>query len=174
MQVSTRWPAERATDLRTTVTFADETLPVLLRIHFVELTDNETGERELRLIGVELGGTPKDRESAATLPELTALALRGIAERFPRWLELARAHALTALEERERIPELKTEATRRHKPARTSPEFLRSVSAEYRRHVADGDPSPVTTLGRSYGVGAPTASKWLRKARELGILKEEP
>ena len=173
MQVRTRRPAKAARkgvdDLRTSVAFEDSSLPVPLRIHFVDISDDETGERELRLIGVELGDTPRDDEAALALPELTALALRTITERFPRWLELARAHATTTLEAQNGTEQL-AGAVKRWKPGRLDAGFLRSVAAEYRRHVSDGEPAPVTTIAKSHGVDPSAASRWLKRAREQGYL----
>ena len=59
MQVRVRAPgaaAQRAGgDLRVRVTIRDESLPLPLRIYFLDFVDGETGERELRNVGVELG-----------------------------------------------------------------------------------------------------------------------
>ena len=42
-------------DLRVRVTIRDESLPLPLRLYFVDLVDDETGERELRNVGLEFG-----------------------------------------------------------------------------------------------------------------------
>jgi hypothetical protein len=173
MELHARHPGPAAKgagkDLRTTITLRDESLPLPLRIHFVYLQDSETSEEELRLVGVELGDTPRDDETAAAMPELTALTLRSVVERFPRWLELARAYATPTLEAQTRTDQLAV-AAKRYKPARLDPNFLRMIASEYRRHVEDGEPAPGTTIARSHGVTPSAASRWLKRARKEGYL----
>ncbi|MBA3332748.1 MAG: hypothetical protein H0U30_02050 [Actinobacteria bacterium] len=151
------------------MTFRDESLPLPLRVHFLYLKDSETGEEELKLVGVELGDVPRDDEAAIALPELTALTLRQVVERFPRWLELARAHATPSLDAQASTVGLAV-AVKRWKPARLDPNFLRMVAAEYRRHVDEGDPAPITTIAKSHGVTPSAASRWLKRARKEGYL----
>lgn len=172
MRVRTRWPAQAARkgdDWRTTVTFEDASLSVPLRIHFAWIRDDETGEQELRLVGVELGDTPRSEEAAVALPELTALTLRNVTERFPRWLDLARAHATPTLESQSRTGELAA-SVKRWKPGRLNPDFLRMIAGEYRRHVDEGDPAPISTIARSHEVTPSAASRWVKRAREGGYL----
>jgi hypothetical protein len=138
----------------------------------LRLSDDETGEQELRLVGVELGDTPRDEDAALALPELTALTLPNVTERFPRWLELARAHATPTSDAQAGTGQLAA-AVKRWKPGRLDPDFLRMIAAEYRRHVEDGEPAPVTTIARSHGVDPSAASRWLKRARELGLLEAE-
>ena len=168
MQVRTRWPANAAKegrkDLRVTVTFRDESLPLPLRIHFLRFTDEE-----LRLVGVELGDIPRDAEAAEAMPELTALTLRNVVERFPRWLELARAHAVPTEDSLASTAGLAA-AAKRYKPARLTPDFLRMVAAEYRRHVDEGEPAPISTIAKSHGVTPSAASRWVKSARDKKLL----
>ena len=151
---------------RTSVTFRDDSMPLPVRFHFVHLYVEETGEHEWRHVGLELGEEPGDEETAIELPELTALALRQLVERYPRWLELALAHAQVDLS---RAGDL-ARGAKRIKPARLDREWYRMVADEYRRHIAEGEPSPVSTIASSHGVSPSAASRWLKSARELGLL----
>lgn len=153
-------------DLRTSVTFRDDTIPVPFRIHFIHLYDDETGEHEYRHIGLEVGSEVRDPDEAESVPELTALTLRQLVERYPRWLELARAHAAVDLE---RTGEL-ARGAKRVKPARLDRNWYRMIADEYRRHVAEGEPAPGTTMALSHGVTPSAVSRWLRSAREMGLL----
>jgi len=168
MQIRVSGPggaAKRAgSDLRTTVTYRDDSLPLPLSIHFVRLVDDETGEHELRNVGVELGEELRDEESALAAPELTAVALRRVVERYPHWVELARAHATFNLDEP------LTDHTRRPKPARLDPDWYRMIASEYRHHRDDGDPAPITTIARSHGVTPSAASRWVKSAKGLGLI----
>lgn len=183
MEVRVRWPGkatkraiERAAakgvttgaDLRASVTFEDETLALPLRIHLLDVRDDETGERELRVVGCELGERPTNEAEALALPELTALTLRRVVERFPHWVDLARAHAAI---DRERPAELGARIKRAH-PTRLDPDFYRMVAAEYRRHVEEGEPAPVSAIARSHSVTVGAASRWVKSAREKGYLEK--
>jgi hypothetical protein len=153
-------------DLRTTVTFRDDSLPLPLSIHFVRLDDDETGEPELRNVGVELGEELRDQKSAEAAPELTAVALRRVVERYPHWVELARAYATFNLDEPLIDP------THRPKPARLDSEWYRMIASEYRHHCDDGDPAPITTIARSHGVTPSAASRWVKTAKEQGLIDD--
>jgi hypothetical protein len=172
MQVQVRRPGKAAvrggSDLRTTVTFTDESLPLPLRVHFVYLQDEDTGVREFRNVGVELGSEIRDVESGVAAPELTALGLRSVVERYPHWLDLARAHAEVDLD---RVGGLAS-STKRQKPARIDRDWLRMIAAEYSRHLDDGEPAPISTIARSHGVTVSAASRWVKAARKQGLLKE--
>jgi hypothetical protein len=172
MQVSTRFPgaaAKRAgDDLRIRVTFVDDTLPVPLSVYFIHLVDNETGEHELRNVGLALGAELRDDEGADQTPELTAQALRRVVERYPHWVDLARAHVGSGFVDTPAGSLLR--AVKRPKPARLDPEWHRMIAAEYRRHVEDGDPAPVTSIARSHDVTISAASRWVKAARQRGHL----
>ena len=101
------------------------------------------------------------------MPEVTALTLRQLVERYPRWLELARAHAAVDLG---RTGEL-AHGTKRIKPARLDRNWYRMIADEYRRHVAECEPAPVTTIARSHGVTPSAASRWVTAARKQGLLE---
>jgi len=152
------------------VTFSDpESLPLPLRIHFVSLEDPQTGERELRNVGMELGEAPRDKEIAVGLPALTALALRHVVERSPHYVELARAHVFVDLDQdTSRL----TSATKRPKPARIDRDWLRMIAAEYQRHVQEGEPAPITAIAKSHGVTPSAASRWVKAARSQHLLDE--
>jgi hypothetical protein len=175
MQVRARYPGPASTrpgantDLRTTITFQDESLPLPLRVHFVIVGDDETGEREYRNVGFELGETPKDEETALALPELTAVTLRRVVERYPHWVELARAYAAVDCEQAGGL----TSAAKRAKPARLDRDWYRMIAAEYRRHVAEDEPAPITVIAKSHGVTPSAASRWVKAARDKGLLQEE-
>jgi hypothetical protein len=174
MQVRVRSPgraAKRAkSDLRVTVMFRDDSLPLPLRIHFLKVEDSETGEQELRNVGVELGEELREEEAALQTPELTALTLRRVVERYPHWLELARAHALMRLDAP--VGELARRA-KRPKPARLDLDWYRMIASEYRHHVEAGEPAPVTAIARSHGVTPSAASRWLTTARKRRLLGGE-
>jgi hypothetical protein len=156
-------------DLRTTVVFHDpETLPLPLRIHFVPV-GHKTGERELRNVGVDLGEVPRDEASAVALPALTALALRHVVERYPHYVELARAHVMVDLDQDTKGL---TSATKRVKPGRIDRDWLRMIAAEYQRHIADGEPAPITAIAKSHGVTPSAASRWVKAARGKHLLEE--
>jgi hypothetical protein len=157
--------SRKGSDYRLTVTYRDESLAVPLSIHFVDVVDNETGERELRNVGIELGEPLRDEETAVNAPELTALTLRRVVERYPHWLELARAHA------KFNVPvESDPKHMKRQKPARLDPDWYRMIAEEYRHHLEDGDPRPVTTIAGSHGVSLSAASRWVKAARERGLI----
>ena len=166
MRVSVKFPGGRATDPRNTVTFYDEATPFPLRFHFLRVYDDETGERELRNVGCEFGEQPENEETALQQPEVTSLALRRVIERYPHWVELAR-HYL-ALEE-VRGGDLAA-SLKRPKPARLDEDWYRMIAAEYRHHVEERDPAPVTAIARSHQVTPSAASRWVKGARERGFL----
>jgi hypothetical protein len=152
------------------VTFYDaETLPIPLRVHFLNLEDDETGERELRNVGVELGEVLRDNESAEAMPALTALTLRHVVERFPHYVELARAHVMVDLDQDTRGL---VSATKRVKPARIDRDWLRMIAAEYQRHIEEGEPAPITAIAKSHGVTPSAASRWVKAARNKHLLEE--
>jgi hypothetical protein len=79
-------------DLRVSVTLQHPSMPVPMTFHFLQLYEDTAEppyEYEWRHVGLELGDEPKSLEDALALPELTALAVRHLADRYPRWLELA-------------------------------------------------------------------------------------
>lgn len=169
MQVRVRAPgpaAQRAgSDLRTRVTIRDESLPLPLRIYFVRFADGE-----LRNVGVELGEELHSDEAAEQAPELTALTLRRVVERYPHWVDFARAAASMELS----APSADLEGqVKRAKPARLDLDWYRQIAAEYRRHVDDGEPAPVTAIARSHGVTPSAASRWVKTARERGLIEGE-
>jgi hypothetical protein len=173
MHVRVRSPGQAARagdDFRTTVTFSDpESLPLPLRIHFLELKDDQTGERELRNVGMELGDVLRDKQAGGDMPALTALALRHVVERYPHYVELARAHVFVNLDQdTTRL----TSATKRPKPARIDRDWLRMIAAEYQRHIADGEPAPITAIAKSHGVTPSAASRWVKAARDKHLLEE--
>jgi hypothetical protein len=166
VQVRVTFPGRRATDPRNTVTFYDEATPFPLRFHFLRVYDDETGERELRNVGCEFGEQPRDNELALKMPEITSLALRRVIERYPHWVELAR-HQLML--EEARAGDLAA-GVKRVKPARLDADWYRMIAAEFRRHVDEGDPAPVTAIARSHQVTVSAASRWVKGARERGFL----
>ena len=154
-------------DFRVRVTIRDESLPLPLRIYFVDLVDDETGERELRNVGAEFGEELRDGETAEQAPELTALTLRRVVERYPHWVDFARAAASMDLD----APRGELERqVKRVKPARLDLDWYRMIASEYRRHVDDGEPAPVTAIARSHGVTPSAASRWVKTARERELL----
>jgi hypothetical protein len=169
VQVRVTFPGSRTTDPRNTVTFYDEATPFPLRFHFLRVYDDETGETELRNIGCEFGEQPRDEKSALATPELTTLAVRRVIERFPHWVELAR-HQLVL--EQARAGDLAA-GVKRVKPARLDADWYRMIAAEYRRHVDEGDPAPVSAIAGSHQVTVSAASRWVKGARERGLLDAE-
>jgi hypothetical protein len=169
MRVQVRFPGRRATDPRNTVTFYDEATPFPIRLHFLRVYDDETDETELRNIGCEFGIEPRNDESALEMPELTTLSLRRVVERYPHWVELAR-HQLAL--EQARAGDLAA-GLKRVKPARLDADWYRMIAAEFRRHVAEGDPGPVSAIARSHQVTVSAASRWVKGARERGFLDGE-
>ncbi len=172
MRVQVRRPGKAAiragSDLRIAVTFYDDTLALPLRIYFVDIEDDETGERELRNVGCELGEQPTDEAAALKMPELTALTFRRVVERYPHWVDLARAHAAM---DKERAGELAAGVKRAH-PTRLDNDFFGIIAAEYRRHVQEGDPAPVSAIARSHQVTVSGASRWVKTARERGMIDD--
>lgn len=174
MRVNVRLPGEAGTDPRNTVTFEGDALglPVSLKLHYLRIGDTETEEVELRLIGFELGGTPPSHEERLlALPEITPLMLRRAVERFPQWVELGRMH-LQFAEESDLAKGL-VGAVRRPKPARLDADWFRMIASEYRRLVESGVPSPITTISKSHSVSVSAASRWVSRARQLGMLDSE-
>jgi hypothetical protein len=173
MQVRIRHPGQAAqragSDLRVTVTFRDDSLPLPLRIHFLHLKDDETGELELRNVGIELGDEVRGEGPFDEVPELTALTLRRVVERYPHWLELARAHALVPWEAP--FDSIERQA-KRPKPARLDPDWYRMIAVEYRHHVEADEPAPITAIAKSHGVTPSAASRWVKAARDKGLLDE--
>ena len=176
MRVSVRKPAAGAgripTDHRTTVTFTHNGLPLPLRFHFVGVYTVETGERELRHVGVSIGDEALDEESALALPELPPTMLRRVVERYPHWLELARAHATVYVDVDGSLADT-ARAAKRVKPARLDEDWYRMIAAEYRHHTEQREPAPVTLIARSHGVSPSASSRWVTAARKLGFLEEE-
>jgi hypothetical protein len=165
MHVSIRLPGPRATDMRNTVTFQDDSLPQPLSLHYLRIRDDETGGIELRMVGFELGAPPRPADDALAMHEVTALTLRHIVERFPHWVELGRAHIGAA--------DLNLAGgTKRVKPARLDPDWYRMIAAEYTRHLDAGDPAPVTMIANAHGVTVSAASRWVKTARERGYLPQ--
>jgi hypothetical protein len=159
-------PGARAgSDYRTTVTYRDESLPVPLSIHFLVVHDDETEELEYRNVGLELGEPLRDEEAALAAPELSALTLRRVVERYPHWLELARAHAKF-----NGPVSIDLEHMKRPKPARLDVEWYRMIAEEYRHHIEDGDPAPITTIAKSHGVTPSAASRWVTTAKKRGLI----
>ncbi len=60
---------------------------------------------------------------------------------------------------------------KRVKPARLDADWYRMIAAEYRRHVDDGEPAPVTAIARSHGVTPSAASRWVTTARKRGLIE---
>jgi hypothetical protein len=162
MEVRVRFPGRQASDKRNTVTFYDEATPFPLQFHFLRVGDTETGEVELRNVGFECGEVPRTDEAALEQVEITNLALRRVLERYPHWVELAR-HQLVL--ETARAGELAA-GVKRTKPARLDRDWYRMIAAEYGRHVAEGDPAPVTAIARSHSATVSAASRWVKGARE--------
>jgi hypothetical protein len=155
-------------DLRVSVTFGHTSMPMPVTFHFLNLVDEETGEHEFRHVGLEIGEQPPDLKGHLAMPELTAITLRHLVERYPKWLELAQAHAAVDFDRaREVAPALK-----RIKPARLDRNWYRMIADEYRRHVEEGEPAPVTTIARSHGVTPSAASRWVKAARTEGFLDD--
>jgi len=173
MQVRVRWPAQAAKtagkDLRPTVAFRDESLPLPLRIHLLNVRDSDTGEEEFRNVGFEIGEELRDEAVALDTPELTAVTLRRVVERYPHWLALARAHAAVDLAAPK--DDLERQA-KRAKPARLDGDWYRMIASEYQHHVDEGDPAPITTIARSHGVTPSAASRWVTEARERELITE--
>jgi hypothetical protein len=167
MRIETTFPGARSSDPRNTVTFRDDGLPLPLRLHFLRLHDTDTNETTLRVIGLELGEAPRDEESALSAPELTALTLRRVVERYPHWVELAQVYL--GMASRDELAS-RHAGLKRRKPARLDPDWFRMIAAEYRRHVEEGEPAPVTAIGNSHGVTRSAASRWVTRAREMGLL----
>jgi transposase-like protein len=46
------------------------------------------------------------------------------------------------------------------------------VAVEYQRHVAEGEPGPVSAIARSHGVTPSASSRWVKAAHEKGLLEE--
>ena len=109
-----------------------------------------------------------DDVTAEQAPELTALTLRRVVERFPHWVDFARAAA--SMELNAPRGELERQV-KRVKPARLDADWYRMIAAEYRRHVDDGEPAPVTAIARSHGVTPSAASRWVTTARERGLIE---
>jgi hypothetical protein len=51
-------------------------------------------------------------------------------------------------------------------------DFYRGVAAMYNALVAAGEPSPIKAIAESQPVTISAASKWVSRARELGLLQE--
>ena len=115
----------------------------------------------------KLGEAPRDEESALSAPELTALTLRRVVERYPHWVELAQVYL--GMASRDELAS-RHAGLKRRKPARLDPDWFRMIAAEYRRHVEEGEPAPVTAIGNSHGVTRSAASRWVTRAREMGLL----
>jgi hypothetical protein len=121
----------------------------------------------LRNVGIELGEELRDEETALQAPELTATALRRVVERYPHWLELARAHAAVSLDAP--IGDLALQV-KRTKPARLDRDWYRMIAAEYKHHIEEGEPAPVSAIARSHDVTPSAASRWVKAARDKGLL----
>jgi len=168
MHVKIHLPGARATDPRRSATFRDVGLAQPLTLHFLLIGDTDTpGDFEMRCVGLELGEAVTMDEAGLATPELTSSTVRRIAARFPHWQELARAHLNFSPEPSHH------DAVKRVKPARLDADWFRMVAAEYQRHVDDGEPAPVTTIAAAYNVDVSTASRWVKKARERGLIKDE-
>jgi hypothetical protein len=161
-------PGPGGSDPRYSVTFYDEATPFPLTFHFLFVGDDETQEVELRNIGCEFGEEPSTDEKALELPEITTLALRRVLERYPHWVELAR-HQLIL--EDARAGDLAA-GVKRTKPARLDADWYRMIAAEYRRHVQEGDPAPVSAIARSHQVTVSAASRWVKGARERKLVDD--
>jgi hypothetical protein len=53
-------------------------------------------------------------------------------------------------------------------------DFYRGVAALYESLVAAGEPSPIKAIAESQPVTIGAASKWVTRARELGLIVDKP
>jgi hypothetical protein len=173
-QVRVLRPAAGARDVgddrRVSVTLRHPSMPVPMTFHFLQLyegTAEPPYEYEWRHVGLELGEEPNSEAAAVALPELTALAVRHLADRYTRWLQLAQAHAAVDFE---RAGEL-AGGVKRVKPKRLDSDWYRLIGDEYMRHVEDGEPAPISTIAKSHHVTPSAASRWVSKARKLGYIE---
>jgi hypothetical protein len=90
-------------------------------------------------------------------------------ERYPHWVELARQQLFL---EQARAGDIAA-GLKRPKPARLEADWYRLIAAEFRRHVAEDDPAPVSAIARSHQVTNCAASRWVKGARERGFLDGE-
>lgn len=97
--------------------------------------------------------------------------VRRVGRNYARYLKYARS-VLTF--ERERTREALRNLGRAGRTKRgLSIDFLSGVAADYRDLLAMDEPHPVKALGELHQVKISTASRWLSRARELGLIDNE-
>jgi hypothetical protein len=110
-------------------------------------------------------GSLELRELCVDGEHATAAVLRRLADQLPFYLETARGMlserpaAIAAMEELRRAGQGRNGLPR---------EFLEAVAAEYSQLPASGR---VSALARAHKVNRSTVTRWVRRARELGLLE---
>ena len=172
MELRLRFPGKAGSDPRFTVTITEPGTPWPLAIHFVLIEDDEDGTREWINVGFEIGErfeavrgesrTPIDESPVA----IDARTLQRIAEDYSTYVELAR-NALVLNQEGV------TGALKRlrpgPKPARLTDDFYRLIAADYEARRRAGEHA-VKELAMAQHVDISTASKWIRTARDRGLI----
>jgi hypothetical protein len=173
LKISVRYPGVQARDPRITVTLEESGTPWPIRLHFLDVADEKTGEREYVHVGFELGerfdfepGTPSIQLAEEPEP-LDPVALKRIANNYVSYLEFAR-HAIVLEQEG------MTGALRRlrpgRKPARLTDDFYRLIADDFRAR-REGTSAPLKELAGAHHVDVSTASRWVKEARRRGYLE---
>jgi hypothetical protein len=104
----------------------------------------------------------------ASWREITPELLRRLADDWKLILDLAKAWLATNVAEETRA--LRALERRERRGGRgLGTDFYKGVALEYRRFV-DKSGQPTTSIAKANGVSRGTASRWVRRARELGFL----
>jgi hypothetical protein len=92
---------------------------------------------------------------------------------FPRLVLYTQyARAVAAFREKDRAAVLRALQNRGSGVRGHGEDFYRAVAAEYEAYIAAGSSAPIKTIAESAGVTIAAASKWVKKARELGYIEE--
>lgn len=140
-------------DKRTSVTIKEHGLELLL---FFDDLSGEGPLRELRLLPAEEQLEPK--------------VLRRFAPQSPLYLQYARAAIQVKREDmRSALLGLRAVgATRRGLGA----DFFKIIATNYEALIAEGEPHPVTALAAMHSVTISSASRWIKEAKQRGLIKK--
>jgi hypothetical protein len=177
VKISVKFPGVQATDLRTTVTLTEAGTPWPIRLHFLHVTDTDTGDSEDVNVGFELGERFETHErGTASVPlesdpvSLDVAAVQRIAANYTTYLEFAR-HAIVL------DSEGMDGAIKRLRPgrrvARLTDDYLRIIAGKYEELQRAGESRLLETIGESVGAHKSTVSRWIKEARTRGLLNGE-
>jgi hypothetical protein len=167
-RVRLRIPGPNARDPRYSVTLEEPGLDSAVSVHFL-LVGADNGARAWVNVGVELGerferphGKPLLLDS---LPRpVDPATVRYVAERFPSYVSFARSYLDYQAGGGGGKPPVRKQRRRR-----LTDDDLRAIARQYQafdRHSG----RPVTELAAAHGVNPSTASRWVARARERGML----